>query len=533
MANVTISDWQKYFPFNEVRPEQEKAINFIINNIVENKKRFIICNYSTGVGKSAIAVTVAKYFAENVDNGECDPGGYFLTTQKILQEQYIRDFSQDDGMVSVKSAASYTCKRKKSQSCGEVRRVLATGSFERGSTISKCRMDCKYVIARDKFIRSSLGVTNYSYFLSLTKYTNEISTPKQLLILDEAHNLQDQISNFVDIEINNDMCLKMGFILPLITDKTKAFEWLCNKFEPALHAYVQELESEMSNDDTAAHEFTFMDKMLCKLRRSIELYSPDNWIMNFTEATVKDSSKIEFKPIDVSGYTESNLFSFGQSIVLMSATILDAEKFSQQVGIPSDLFAYMRIESPFPPENKPIIYAPMGKMTANLIDQTLPQIAKAVSAILARHPNMKGVIHCHSYKILNYLKSNLINKRLLFQDDRNKDKILAKHITSTSPTFLVSPSMAEGVDLKDDLSRVQIICKLPFPYLGDELVMKRKEKWDWWYNYETAKTLIQMFGRSVRSETDYAISYILDSSWETFYQRNAFLFPPEFPKQFK
>ena len=93
--------------------------------------------------------------------------------------------------------------------------------------------------------------------------------------------------------------------------------------------------------------------------------------------------------------------------------------------------------------------------------------------------------------------------------------------------------MQEGVDLKGDLSRFQIICKLPFPYMGDQLVKERMRKWDWWYAYETAKVLIQAMGRSVRDENDKAITYILDESWEYFYRKNAHLFPPSFHKQFK
>jgi len=528
---ITVKDWQKYFPFNEIRPYQETAINFIINQIVNKRKRFIIVEAGTGVGKSAIAVTVAAYFAENVPNGECDPGGYFLTTQKILQEQYIKDFGGRNGeMVSIKSAASYSCKRKKGFSCAETRRLLRCGGAE--PSMNKCHMDCVYVTARDKFIRSKLGVTNYSYFLSLTKYTNEIGNPKQLLILDEGHNLQEEISGFVDIEVTNELCLKMGFTLPKILDKGRAFDWICNKFQPAITAYVNELESEMATNESVANEHTYMDKIMCKLNRSIELYTDDNWIMNYVEEDNKPF-KIEFKPIDISQYTESSLFTYGRSIIIMSATILDANKYSEQVGIPKDMFAHMKIESPFSPDNKPIIYAPMGKMTMDSIEQTLPKIVQAVSAILKRHPDMKGVIHCHSYKILNYIKNNIKNKRLLFQDDKNREKILSKHTTSTEPTFLVSPSMSEGVDLKDHLSRVQIVCKLPFPYLGDQLILKRKEKWEWWYNYETAKTLIQMFGRSIRNENDYAITYILDESWERFYQLNNHLFPSTFAKQFK
>lgn len=526
-------DVLKYFPYDEIRPEQAESIAFTLKAHAEGK-RFIILELGTGVGKSAIAVALARYFAENIPNGECDPGGYFLTTQKILQEQYIRDFGGLNGnMVSIKSSTGYQCKRKKDSNCGEVRRLIKNNKDNK--RLNKCSLDCVYVQAREAFKRSRLGVTNYSYFLSITKYTDEIEKPKQILILDEGHNLQDEISGFVDIQITNELCYKMGFGLPTLTDKTQAIEWVRRKFQPALTGYVRDLEEEMKDSNVASslvHEHSFMDRYLCKLNRSLDLYTEDNWIMNFIGGDASKGSRVEFKPIDISEYTEDSLFMYGQTIIVMSATVLDATKYAQQVGIPLDMMASLKIESPFPAKNKPIVYAPMGRMTMDSIDTTLPKIAKAVVSILKRHPDMKGIIHCHSYKILNYLKTHVRDKRLLFQDQNNKEKILSQHHRSPIPTFLVSPSMGEGVDLKDDLSRVQIVCKLPFPYLGDQLVQKRKEHWSWWYNYETAKSLIQMFGRSIRNENDYAITYILDESWSNFYMQNHFLFPPSFSKQF-
>jgi Rad3-related DNA helicase len=88
--------------------------------------------------------------------------------------------------------------------------------------------------------------------------------------------------------------------------------------------------------------------------------------------------------------------------------------------------------------------------------------------------------------------------------------------------------MMEGVDLKDELSRFQIICKIPFPYLGDLVVKKRMERNDKWYPYMTAKSIIQSLGRSIRNQSDHAISYILDGDWERFYNKNKHLFPLEF-----
>ena len=123
---------------------------------------------------------------------------------------------------------------------------------------------------------------------------------------------------------------------------------------------------------------------------------------------------------------------------------------------------------------------------------------------------------------------NFKSKRLLTHNSDNRDEILEKHLKSKEPTVIVSPSMTEGVDLKGDLSRFQILCKVPYPYLGDKLVQKKMKKWTWWYPLQTSKTIIQSLGLSVRSSTDHAISYILDSDWNRFYGQNREMFPVDF-----
>jgi Rad3-related DNA helicase len=85
--------------------------------------------------------------------------------------------------------------------------------------------------------------------------------------------------------------------------------------------------------------------------------------------------------------------------------------------------------------------------------------------------------------------------------------------------------MHEGVDLKEDLSRFQIITKLPFPSLGSKIVQGRRRAVPEWYDYTTALKLIQATGRSVRTETDTAATYILDVAFDWFYRRNRKLFP--------
>ena len=90
--------------------------------------------------------------------------------------------------------------------------------------------------------------------------------------------------------------------------------------------------------------------------------------------------------------------------------------------------------------------------------------------------------------------------------------------------------MTEGVDLKDDASRFQIICKVPYPYLGDKLVRKRMSAVQGWYELQTTKSIVQSVGRSIRNENDHAVTYILDGDFDRFYRRNSQMFSQDFKK---
>ena len=112
----------------------------------------------------------------------------------------------------------------------------------------------------------------------------------------------------------------------------------------------------------------------------------------------------------------------------------------------------------------------------------------------------------------------------------NRDAVLEKHIKSKKDSVLLSPSMTEGIDLKGDLSKFQIVCKVPYPYLGDPIIKKRMNKNKGWYALQTAKSIVQSCGRSVRSKDDQAITYILDSDWHSFFRKNKGIFPDDFKK---
>jgi Rad3-related DNA helicase len=539
-------DYARLFPFGEVREAQARAIDFALDAFTQGK-RFVVIEAGTGVGKSAIGLTIARWLDRNMtepqDSGYAR-GAYFLTTQKILQEQYIRDFGEEEGgMRQVMSSTNYQCKHNKRQSCAESLRQLKLEQDKSSKFARTCTYHCVYKEEKRKFIDSRESVTNFSYFLAETNYAGKL-LPRGLLVVDEAHNTDTELSGFIEITMSErfaKQALKLD--MPDITTQKQAWRWITDEYEPRLKAHVKHYEETIekfnlaeklkSEFENISKQYEMLDKHICKVHRFMELYDEENWVFNLAEGEGRGMRKLEFKPIDVSGYADAILFKNGRRVLMMSATILNKEGFCKTLGITENDCAFISIPSPFPPENHPIMAFPIAKMSAATIDQDLPKLAEAVKSILAQHPNEKGVIHCHTFKIAKYLRDHVKSDRFLVHGSDDRIQKLQEHMTSKKPTVLLSPSMQEGVDLKDDLSRFQIICKVPYPYLGDKIVKKRMHRWPWWYPLQTAKTIVQSLGRSVRSSNDHAVSYILDADWDRFYDKHEELFPEMFRASLK
>ena len=105
------------------------------------------------------------------------------------------------------------------------------------------------------------------------------------------------------------------------------------------------------------------------------------------------------------------------------------------------------------------------------------------------------------------------------------DSITTARLTLRPPEPNDSPEITRAIN---DWEVVRWLSKVPYPYLGDKLVRKKMNKWDWWYPLQTAKSVVEAVGRSVRSHDDFAVTYILDDDWHRFYERNVRFFPMGF-----
>ena len=508
---LTDNLFNQIFPFNKPRQGQRDIIQRIID-AYQSGKTHVILQAPTGTGKSVIAYSVAKYFGKTV----------ILTSQKILQEQYFKDLK----IPYVLGRSNYTCSENSNLTC-------QMGTCKRHPKLY-CN-NCPYLNAKEECLSSTICNLNYSYYLGITK-TKKMPM-LELIVCDECHNVQSQLIKTSTIKLSKALLEFFGIHNIDIPKETEIHQkkmiWLLNCVLPRLvvqyNSFKHTIEEFKQFKITAEYK-----KIVTKLSAIERLIS----IINEIKAQEQQKQKIiinmqekciQFKVLFGNNLFDKTLKAMSKRFLHMSATVLNKEQYCKNLGLDLNDVEYIECNSNFPVENRLIHYIPVGSLNWAQKAQTIPKLVKKIKELLKKHNNEKGIIHTVNYNIAQAIISSLSNtpegQRLLMPRGVNRQNVLNLFYKSNEPYVLISPSLTEGLDLKEDLSRFCIICKVPYANITDEWVKERAHIDAGWYNTYTAETLVQMTGRSIRSETDTATSYILDESFIAFAARNSHLFP--------
>lgn len=498
------------FPFKEPRTGQLDIIQNIEDAISKGYK-YIVLEAGTGTGKSAVATTLANIYGS----------AYILTMTKQLQHQYSKEF----GFPIVKGRSNFSCLMGGSESTCDmgvckttvnskkffcpfsitkVPKLTSTLAFEDsfGNDIYyNSDNHCNYWEQKANAINSPITLMNYDYAILELNYVKHFGT-RSLLILDEAHNIENKLMNSLELTLSNQRLEKD--IKRKISKETLK--------DGSVEDWILELESLYESYQDVDLKDLPMNKVdrirrtigRIKLLRDHLEHEPKNWVIDSNEYSVS------FKPLRVNKYAKDNLLKYGDICIFMSATILSHKMFSKWLGLNPDEVYYIKVDSPFPPEKRPIILDLVGKMSKNRIKKTAPKTIPIINKILRKHNDEKGLIHSHSYKCSRFITQNIPNARLISHTSANRQRVLDYFEKDSDPLVLVSPSMSEGVDLPYDKCRFQIIYKVPFPYLGDKQINLRQKRDKRWYAYKTVMTIMQAYGRGMRAEDDYCTTYVLD-----------------------
>jgi Rad3-related DNA helicase len=200
---------------------------------------------------------------------------------------------------------------------------------------------------------------------------------------------------------------------------------------------------------------------------------------------------------------------------------------ARYLGIDPTKARFLALPSPFPVEHRLIHICPVVKWNYRDAGPAIAQTCRALEKILQLHPNDRGIVHVSSYWQAREVVQQCRSKRLITHENAREKDFRLEEMFARPGAVLVSPSSHEGLDLYGDRSRFQVIAKLPFASLGDKRVNKRREVDENWYSLHTAQKFIQAVGRSIRSDSDFAITYVLDAAFPRFAER-AWEFFPEY-----
>ena len=524
-------DWMIYWSLPKFNPRnsQIRLINEINFAIGEGYKN-IILEAGTGIGKSAIATTLANMYEDS----------YILTMTKQLQEQYLDDF--DEMLVEIKGRGNYKCNYK--GSCDFC--IKAEYNLRRCS-------NCEYQLAFKLATEAKNVITNYDY-LYYAGVANPILDSRELLILDEAHNHERKMLMLSSSELNREyISTKFGIdIFEPLMHSSKSFNelkrnseyWLrlCDdlikeckkrikKIEGDANKSVQVTLDEFENDPSKYSNFDYVEKQ--NLEQDIKTFAGIGLGLAHEELIIdlpnRDSIlnnemdiSAEFKPFSVADDTQ-NLLGMGNVCIFLTGTLGSKDKFCEWNNINSEETYYIYEKSPFDVEKRPIYADFVGNMSGRRRGKTPnwknKRAINKLKELLSRHKNEKGVIHTSSNEQAFWIMDKLRDDRLVFVGGEDRNHTLKDFTKSKENTVLIGASIKDGVDFKGDLCRFQIVFKIPYPQLNEQ-VKYRKALDPKWFYYQTVMALMQAYGRGIRDMDDWCVMYIIDSSFKQLVEYN-------------
>lgn len=547
----------RWFPLPTPRPSQTRALDAIADAWSRGIGT-VVMQLPVGVGKSPLALAASRLSAEIPLPGDEDDeqqdgeDTWVLTTQKVLQDQYIREFG--DMLVNIKGKSNYPCLltdgeencergSRIAEPLGEdVSQALTRVSgrhdkrlsgwlgrlVERGEPRVPCKCSdlCPYRVAFGKWIQAPVSITNLAYFMNCSQIPG-YRWQRDLLVVDEAHVFDEEIVRFFEIGLPGKWIDdNLGLHVPEFDDLGAMRAWIHNHLLPALRCAF----GRMRDAALMARTREQADLLHRQLERAQRLeqratgflkLQAEDWVL----CREQDGQQVA-RPLHTGRFGMQAALFGGQRRLLMSGTILDPEQYCLNIGLDPDRVAYYEEGSPFNPAKRPVYGCFVGSMGRRCQEQTLPRMLAAVRQLLDHHPRDKGIIHTGSYRINQAIIQGVNSPRLMaHMDAAERSAALERHYESDEPTVLVSPSMATGIDLRDDKARWGAIVKVPYPYLGDNRIARLAKEEPRWYAWKTVQSIIQQCGRIVRSADDWGVMYILDSDFNRLYGDNRSMFP--------
>jgi Rad3-related DNA helicase len=506
------------FPAPEYRGNQKGALGEI-RAAFEAGNDVVLVRAPTGSGKSLLARAVAGCARQASADDPTKPVGAYYTTPQVSQLEDVAADPLLEDLSVIRGKNNYDCILP-----GETDTPVnqAPCARERGFDC-QVKHRCPYFSDRTIAANRPVAAMTLAYFMQTAG--SDVFGQRDVVVVDEAHGLGDWAEMYATIDLGPDTVPVWDAAdVPAVEDLEDAADF-SDYLTTLAERRLDQLQGQPELDPEEAAE---RDR-LQELRGDLSWFaedardpeSPTTWVVDQPDGA---GTRVTVKPLAPERYLKHTVWDRGRKFALLSATILDKDAFCAGVGLdPADV-ALVDVAHTFAVEHRPLYDVTRGKMTYEHREETLPAVARALVRVMQRHPDEKGLVHCHSYAIQEQLGELLadfgVGSRVRSHDSDDRDGQLAAWKRHEGADVFLSVKMEEALDLEGELCRWQVLCKAPYPNTRDSRVAQRLEDGQWgWYYRAALRTVIQACGRVVRAPDDHGATYLADSSLLDLFER--------------
>jgi len=443
----------------------------------------------TAAGKTRMMSTIARWAHK-----EHKMQSTILVPNNVLLDQVV----ESEGIYALRNMDSYSCHAGGTEQDGEEMSCQA-----RKRVMGETCGQCVYIRQVKQVHKVPYRVANYYTYLAHKLYS-------PVLLVDEAHLLVNMTRDLAAKHIWVDRILLKGgdeVRLPQFVDTYEALlEWVKKREfrEASWQALREELET---------------GRMRYLVERGDKRYRG------------RERDCLTLLPLDTSHEPKLEVLWPSQKvkkIVLLSGTISWLEV--EQLALAGKRVKYIQVDSPIEAKRRPISVEEGFRLSYPVSPDSLASLASRVASICNIHPKTKILVHIPyslANRILPYLQ-NLMGERVLTHDRDNKLAVIEHFKTSLEPIVLLGSGLYEGLDLYGDDFQVQILTKVPWPFLGDPAWKYISETHPERYAWQAIQQVVQAAGRICRGPDDFGATFILDRSFRRLYTQHESLFPQYF-----
>lgn len=553
------------FPFENSRTGQLEMATEITNNFTNNGIMYFLA--PTGIGK-----TMSSIFGAIKAMNKIDDKLFYLTAKSSGKNSALNALKilLDKGL-KIK-ALVLTAKRKicllNAKTCKEDECPYAKDFFTKLRTATEDILENNDLITEKTILDYSFKYEICSFEYSLNISTNvdviicdynyvfdpkvklirffEEGNYRPLLLADEAHNLLSRSLDMYStkISIYNLLNLKkicQEFSPSIARDLLKLINYIHKKYdnlvvndyyfsqtndleiENYIYLITDKIQSYLENNENIKEKDALLEEyFLLKDYLRISRLFGDSHI--FLIKLINNNLEINLSCLDASYYLNEIVLRHSKGIGYFSATLYPLEYYKDLLSAGQG--DYLKLESPFNPENFKIIISPISTRYKDRM-YSLYYLVETIKRTISVKKG-KYIVFFPSYEYLNLCSSYLeiddyklikqqpglteFEQNTLLDSFKSEENILG--------LFVLGGSFSEGIDFIGDLLHGVLVVGVGFPQINlenellkDFFETKYAAGLNYAYTYPGFNKVVQAAGRVIRTETDRGILILLDDRY--------------------